>query len=452
LSDNEKKPEENSAAGNSTAQSSTAPLPGIGTKPATGGLPGLGGGLPGIGAKPAAGGGLPGIGGGGLPGIGAKPVAGGGLPGIGGGAAPVPPFLQQEQKPAGPSPEQLARDPFGADNLPAQRPSFAPDAGLISAADDGSPIPGADSVQSKKPLMIGVAIVAILFLGIGFMSGNAISGRVSLNIAIRDARIVQYEMQKLKELLDEVQGMVNTATSDAMQKKFNKQLVPFLSKKITGNPFKVRIFTDRNYKTFDPMAVQMMLNLYLKWGEFAKLFDEHRLKTNNDIKSLTAAGAEFAKLLQTQYGVVFKRNKKAGGRLEANLVVLGGTSQKGGDTIVQVQTEPGSFGDDRVLYNPQGEDSKLSEHPDNYVIPVGEHSKATLLKNVTQSQFDQYAKRLKAMSDLLKTMREDQENMFSQLDKICSQEPVSFLGGINVEEDVEEYIAKDKTGGGESAQ
>jgi len=430
LSDDQNKPTGEDSKGKAGTKDDGAKLPGP--------LPGLGGG-----AKPGAAP-LPGLGG-------AKPGAAP-LPGLGGGAKPVvPPFMQQQEpeKPAGPSPEQMARDPFAAQNLPAQRPSFVPpDQGMIE--DKGPAFSDVEAGKSRKPLVIGAVLVVVICLFIGYLGGNAISGRVALNIAIRDARIIDYELKKANSLFEEVEGMINSALMDAGQKKYHENHIKFLSDKVKGNPVNPRIFTDRNYKNFDAAAVQWLNQYYNKWGELYNRIEEHRRETKNDEKELKTAGEEFKKLLQTQYGIVFTRNDKAGGQLQGDVVVVGACEEDKDEMKCRVQVDTGTYGDERVLYNPEGEDAELSKEPDKYVVALGDNSKAGLLKNATQSHFDKYSQRLRDMSDLMKAMREIMQNLRNKISEIASQEPVSF-GGIDVEEELMEYEKKDKEGGGEAA-
>ncbi len=396
-------------------------------------LPGLGGG-----AKPAP-----------LPGLGGKKV-GAPLPGLGG-AAPkpvVPPFMQQAEPaaPAGPSKEQVARDPFGADSLPVQRASYVPaDQGLVGGADQGPAFSAADAGKTKKPLILGGALVALISILIGFMGGTSVSGRVALNIAIRDALIVEYELKKSSALFEEVEGMINSALADTMKRKYSKNHIDFLVANVHGNPVNARIFTDRNYKNFDVAAVQWLNTYFNKWGQLATMIDDHRRETKNDEKQLAAAGEEFKKLLETQYGVVFSREKKAGNQLVADLVVIGACAEEKDLMKCQVQVDTGTFGDARVLYSSEPGDGELTKEPDLYVMAVGDHSKVGILKNATQSHFNKYIGRLRAMSDLMKVIRETQTNLIGKISEICSQEPVGFLGGIDVEEEVAEYIKLDKS-------
>ena len=138
--------------------------------------------------------------------------------------------------------------------------------------------------------------------------------------------------------------------------------------------------------------------------------------------------------------MVFGRNKQANNALEANVVVMSPGSKSG---MFKVQADTGTYGDDREMYNPQPGDSKLSEDPDKYVVPVGQASVAGLLGNATQSHFKAYAGRLKEISDLMRSMNELQANLLQKMTEICSQDPV-FLGGIDPIEELEEYKNRDK--------
>jgi hypothetical protein len=434
----------NPSGGDSKGKGGTGNLPGP--------LPGLGGAKPG-GAAP-----LPGLGGGKapLPGLagGAAP-----LPGLGGGKAPLPglagptskpviaPFQQQTAPPApaGPDPEQIKRDPFAQGNLPAQRPSYMPHEGLIGA-DPTVSFSEAEAGRSRKPLYVGMAILAVVCIGLGYMGGSAVSRRVELNIAIRDALIVKWELDNVRKLFDEVEAVVNTALTKAAAREYDKVHVDFLADKVKGNPVKPTIFTERNYKRFDASAVQWINNYFNKWGELYEKIEEHRRKTRNDEASLSTAGEEFKKLLTTNYGVVFTRDDKKGGQLIGNIVVLGAMAEKGDKVMAQVQVDTGTFADEREIYSPEGEDSALTKEPDRFIVVVGDNSKTGVLKNATQAHFEAYAHRIKAISDLMKTMRETQTNLLNKLTEICSQDPAGLFGGIDPEEELQEYIKKAESG------
>ena len=434
------------------------PLPGIGGK-AGGPLPGLGGGLPGLGAKPGGlpgmpapgGGGLPGMSGGGLPGM--KP-AGGGLPGMSSGGLPgmkpagglpgqpapaAPPFMQQPEPaaPAQPVIQQDDRDPFGQASAPARTPSMAP---MMMPVTNEVSIEDAPLMneKSRKTLLMAVSIVAVVAIGMGFLLGNGVSGRRELNIAIRDALIVEYELKEAGKLFSETQTVISNALIMAGKKEFDDGHLNFLKSNITGNPLKPQLLTERNYKKFDAAAVQWLIDYYKKWDELYGLIQEHRRATEYDMKELKASKDQFVKLLQTNYGVVFKRSKE--GKFYANVVVLGATE----GSTVQVQTDTGTYAFDRTLYNPEGEDSSLTKEPEKYAVVLGDESKAGLLSNATQSHFAKYGKRLKEISDLMKTMSEVQQNLLNKLSGICSQDPAAFVDP-DPEEGLTEYIEHGKS-------
>lgn len=452
LTEDQKKPGISKAPG---------PLPGLGGKPGGGlpgmpggGLPGAGGPLPGLGGKPS--GGLPGMkpAGGGLPGMpsgGGLPGAGGPLPGLGGkpgGGLPgqptsiAPPFMQPaqpESSPQQPAIQQDDRDPFGQASAPAGAQQSVPM--MMPAVTNEVSIEDAPLMneKSKKTLLFAVAIVSVLGIGMGFLLGNGVSGRRELNIAIRDALIVEYELKEAGKLFNDTQTMVSSALNKARKKEFDDQHLAFLKSRVAGNPLKPSILTERNYKKFDAAAVQWLIDYYKKWDRLYGLIQEHRRKTEYDMKNLKASKAEFTKLLQTNYGVVFKRKD---GRFFANVVVLGAAE----GSEIQVQTSPGTYGSARTLYNPEGEDSALTKEPDKFVVSLGDDSKAGLLSNATQAHFTQYSKRLKEISDLMKTMTEIQQNLLSKISSICSQAPAAFVDP-DPEEGLEDYIKRSQSAG-----
>jgi hypothetical protein len=434
LSDDSKKTNPADALKNKLGAGKPGALPGLGGKPGGAALPGLGG-------KPGAAA---------LPGLGGKP-GGAALPGLGGkpGGAAVPPFMQQaEPEPQAPD----GRDPFNEapPRRPSYRPSYAPDEGLIGESTDKSvSFSQADAGLSNKPLIIGAALIALVCSLVGYLGGKAYSGRVELNIAIRDARIVEYEIQKAAGLFDEVQAVLGTALNKANKREYDKNHLGYLMDKVKGNPVVQTVFTERNYKKFDIAAVQWLVDYNMKWAKLDKLIQGHRRQTQNDEKPLKATGEEFRKLLTTNFGVVFSRDSKAGNAFTANLVVIGAPVEGEDDIpLVQVQADTGTYPDPREVYNPEPKDTRLTEEPEKYVVSVGAQSKGGLLKNATQSHFEKYHARVKEMTDLMKSMTELQQNLLNQLSKISSQEPVGILGGIDVEEEVSRYKSQDKASSG----
>lgn len=410
---------------------SNAPLPGLGQKQggAAGPLPGLGN----VGSRPP------------LPGLG----KGGPLPGLAGGKGIIPPFMQQQQpsQPPGPSPEEVARDPF---NQPPPQSRTAPPrasypgAGLIGPSEDPSiQYSAADAGGSRKPLLIVAGVILLVGIFVGFYSGLGKNSRVSLNIAIRDALIVKYEIEKASQIFNDVQSVVNMALAKANKRAFETTHIDFLSSKVQGSPIKPTLFTERNYKTFDPSAVQWLMEYARTWEKLDKLIQAHRMKTQNDMDALTASKSDFEKLLTTNYGVVFGRDKS---NFVADLVVIGSGS-KGGK--VRVQADTGTYADDRVLYNPEPGDADLTNSPDKYVVPLGPNSKRGLLQKATQSHFMDYQNRLKEIAGTMAAAADVQTNLLQKLTEIGSQDPV-WGGGIDVEEDVEEY--KQKSGQAAAAQ
>jgi hypothetical protein len=342
--------------------------------------------------------------------------------------------------------EEMERDPFG--KAPARaRPSFAPGAGEIGASRDSlDPTVLAAASKSKWQTLIGGILIGIVAIIVGYMSGSAVSGRVELNIAIRDARIVEWETKKAAKLFDDVQTVVNSALVKASKRVFDSAHLDYLAANVKGNPIPAQVFTQRNYKKFDPAAVQFLNGYYNKWDKLNGLIQDHKRKTNNDKEILSASKEAFEKLLTTNYGAVFNRDK-AQNKFLSNVVVLGNVSNRDGKTFVKVQAATGTLGDDRELLNPSEDasptkiGSDLFAQPDKYVVEISGQSKSGLLKDATVSHFESYAMRLKEISDLMKGMTEEKQNLLNKLASIASQEPVGILaGGVDVEDEVEEYI------------
>ncbi len=432
MSDDDKKidPTEELKKRLGVASANKPPLPGIGDKASNAPLPG-----------PDAKGGLP------LPGLGSKP-SNMPLPGLGERPSVTPPFMQPSEPPQ-PSQEELERDPFG--KAPARaRPSLPPGIGEIGASRESlDPTVLAAASRSKLQTIIGGAIITVVAIIIGYMSGSAVSGRVELNIAVRDARIVEWETKQATKLFDDVQTVINSALVKASKRVFDGAHLDYLGANVKGNPIPAQIFTQRNYKKFDPAAVQFLNGYYNKWDKLNGLIQDHKRKTINDEEMLTASKEAFEKLITTNYGAIFGRDQGQNNKFVSNVVVLGTVSNRGGKTFVKVQSNTGTFGIERELLNPSPDDSSskngpnLLAEPDKYVVEIGAQSKAGLLKSAEVSHFESYAMRLKEISDLMKGMSEEKQNLLNKLSSIASQEPVGFLaGGIDVEDEVEEYISE----------
>jgi hypothetical protein len=293
------------------------------------------------------------------------------------------------------------------------------------------------SGRAKTTLIYGAIAAAAIGLGLGFLLGIGISGRQELNIAIRDALIIEYELKEAGKLFNETQTVISTALTKATKRQFDQQHLAFLRSNIKGNPMKPTLLTERNYKRFDAAAVQWLVDYFKKWDKLYALIQEHRRSTEYDMKALKASGAAAQKLMETSYGVVFKRDKKLNGAFVANLVVIGA----GDGTKFQVQVDTSTFADERTLYNPEGEDSELTKDPEKYLVQLGPESKGGLLANATQSHFKKYAHRLKEISDLMSGMQQNQQDLLDKISAICSQDPANFVDP-DPEQSLQDYIQR----------
>jgi len=398
-----------------------------------------------MGAKPP--GPLPGAG---KPG--AAPLPGAVKPGAGKqGAAPLPGLgaakagrLGHAAKPAaptGPTVEQIRRDPFASYSAPLQSDiiSAGPSMGRPAVEERISiPPPPVKSKLTSKQKFTGFGVGLGLII-IGFVVGSIVAGRVEEAVMIRDAQIVQYEIDKLVARFEEVDGALTTAYQDAQANKFDKGYLKVLSEKLQGNPFNPSLFTDRNYKNFEAATVEALNNYYDLWTVLYTDLGTHFRATENDDPELNATGAEATKLLEPNYGVVFTRDEEGNGALIGNLVVLGKTEEKDGKIAAQVQYEVGTYGEERTLYNGPAGDAEFSKNAETYVIAVEPQKEGGLLKDAAQPHFARYTARLKALTDLLAKMRTAQQTVKTAIDKVAAESAPSLLTGMNVDQDVEEY-------------
>ncbi len=457
---------------------SVAPLPGLGGRPSVGPLPGAGplpgmgplpgaGPLPGLGSRP--GGPIPGLGGGGpLPGMrppggasglpgapipaaasnpaatapgydpsdpfGSQPKpgqpaaqqAGGGLPGLKAGPAGVPPFLQKKR------PDDEVRQKEASARARQAEADARIAAALSETSIDDAPMMAG---RTKKTLIIAAIVAAVLGLGVGLLLGTGISGRQELNIAIRDALIIEHDLKEAGKTFNEVQTMITTAIMKAGKHEFDPAHLTYLKNNVHGNPMKPSLLTERNYKRFDSAAVQWLVDYFKKWDQLYGLIQVHRRATEYDEKSLLASRANAVKLAEAQYGVVFAKDKNLG--FIGNVVLLGA----GDGTKFQVQADAGSPAIEKILYNPEGEDSELSKEPEKFFVQLGQESKNGLLANATQSQFKKYVHRLKEISDLMKGMSEIQQNILDKISAIGSQAPAWGVDP-DPEAGLEDYIRR----------
>ena len=386
-----------------------------------------------------------------LPGAGkpgAAPLPGAGKPGV----APLPGLGAQKAgrlmaKPAaaaapkGPSVEQLRRDPFATYSAPAAADPYSAGAPLlVSSAEDRISIPPPPiktKISRQQKLMAGgIALVLVI---IGFGVGSVVAGRVEEAVMIRDARIIQYEIEKLSVLFKDVDGALTSAYQDAKANKFDKAYLKVLAEKLQGNPFNPSLFTDRNYKGFDAATLEALNAYYTKWTELYTALGTHFRATENDDPQLSTTGAEFTKLLDPTYGVVFTRDEEGNGQLIGNLVVLGKSEEKDGKIATQTQFEIGTYGDERSLYNGPAGDSEFSKNAETYTIAVEPQKDGGLLKDATKAHFVRYTERLKELADLLAQMRTAESTLKAAIDKIAAESPPSLLTSMDVDNDVEEY-------------
>jgi hypothetical protein len=385
-----------------------------------------------------------------LPGAGkpgAAPLPGAGKPG----AAPLPGLgaqkagrLIQQAAPAapkGPSVEQLRRDPFATHGASAAVDPYAASGPML--------VPGADERISIPPPPVKVKIsrrqklvslgVAVGLLIIGFVVGSLVAGRVEEAIKIRDARVIQYEVDKLDKLFAEVDGALTKAYQDAQAGSFDKSYLKLLAEKLQGNPFNPSLFTDRSYKGFDPATLDALATYYALWTELYADLGVHFRATDNDEPELAATGEQAAKLQEPTYGVIFTRDEEGNGQLIGNLVVLGKSEDKEGKLVTRTQYEVGTYGDERTFYNGPAGDSEFSKAAESYAIAVEPQQEGGLLKDATKAHVARYTERLKELATLLSAMREAQKSVKIAIDKIAAESPPSLLTDVDVEADVEEY-------------
>lgn len=397
------------------------PLPGMIGKPGGAPLPGVGrpGGLPGMG-KP----GVPG-----LPGFGAQK----GAAAVHSAVSGTPAAAVLKKKAA----EQARRDPF-ATKASAGAVTYDEVAVVVPGADERA-LSGADErpKMSARTRGIFVGVGAGLII-VGIIVGSLVAGRVEQAMKVRDARIAKIEIEKLNKVFAIVDEQITKASAAAQQGTFDRAYMKVLNENLQGNPFNPSLFTDRNYKNFEPATIDALNTYYDQWAELYSTLGTHFRRTENDEPELAASDAEYAKGDPLRYGVVFARNEESGALL-ANVVVLGKKETKDGQLTSRIQTEVGIYGDSRTYYNGKPGDAELGKAPETYVIEVAPQSEGDLLADAPKPHFEQYKARLKALADLVARMRESQQALKTAVDKIAAESAPSLLTGLDIEEDVEEY-------------
>jgi hypothetical protein len=305
------------------------------------------------------------------------------------------------------------------------------------AADTG---PAIEQAKNHKQMAIAIGILLVIGIIIGSMASNMFMTRTIRNVAIRDALIVEFEYAKAFKLAEDLNSALASALAAAGKREFEQNHLNFIKSNYSGHPVPKTLFAERNYKNFDAMAVGLMSDYFQMWSKLGILLDDHRRDTENDLTELAAAREEFEKLLSANYGVVFSRDNSQEGKLVANVVLLGALN----GNKIKVQTNSGTFGDERILYNPEGGDSSLTTEPDKYVVEVGAQSKSGLLGNATQSHFDAYVRRLRELAETLKAMENMKNQLRDKLSRLTSQEPV-FFSGCDALGDFEEYKNKSRS-------
>jgi len=141
-----------------------------------------------------------------------------------------------------------------------------------------------------------------------------------------------------------------------------------------------------------------------------------------------------------RYGAIFYRSEKENLAFVANLVVLGTEVQP---SEYKVQTETGTFADERTLFLNTGKECALGLDPEKWVVEIGAQSKKGLLAGASRSHFENYLTRLKEINELTATMAELQGTLAPKITAVASRSPV-FMGGINVENDFDKYLESEK--------
>ncbi len=380
--------------------------------------------MPWLGGKPSgAPAGVPGMGGAPVPGMGRGlpvPGMGGQVPGV------TPPFMQQ------PAPEPRVEYEYAY------------------AVREGGGEPQARAI-ARTPVLLTIIVLAALALLFAFMGGKGWNDRVELNVSIRDAMIVQYEIQKAVKVFEDLDTVINSALLKANKHEYDQNHIDFLANRVRGIPLKPELFAERNYKQFGHLTVLRLTDYYIKWSMLYQMTAIHRQKTHLDEGSLTAASAQFQKLIAASFGVVFKRDETQGNKLVANVILLGPSEEKKGKTTYVVQAAAGKTGRSRTLYNPpeEGDNGEFAKSPDDFVIEVSPESKAGLLEGASLSQFDAYTGRLRDIQNQMKLIRDIQTPLMNKLGELASQDP-AWLAPPNPESAFEAYVVQEKKGEAEA--
>ena len=295
---------------------------------------------------------------------------------------------------------------------------------------------------SSAPLIVIATLISVGAIIIGFNSGKGWSSRVERNLSLRDSLILQYEIDSVAKLFDELDAVINAAVLKSGKRAYDSQHIEFLKNRVKDNPIKSNLLIERSHKSFGRQASERLVGYYMKWTALHQMASLHCGKTLSDEKALRLYSKKMEKINSASYGVVFKRQ---GSKLLGNLVYVGTPMTKGNTVKYPVKTSSNATGEPRTLYNPayETEKSGLVKSPEAFFVEVAAEEKNGLLASAASVEFDAYVRRLYEMTTLMKAMRDDQTGLMRSLAELASQEPTS-LAFPNPEEGFAAYVAQNK--------
>ena len=340
------------------------------------------------------------------------------IPGIPAPQAPVPPFMQ---KPAAPAVD-ARRDPFAISAQTMTRVSQMPAA--MAYQEEGVFATTSDAGTGRKRILLIIAGLVIPLFVLGYSCGSSIDERIQYNIALDDAKVIQYQMMNAKKVLDELQPTLNQALDKSTRREFDDTHLSYIEENIKGSPLQIEALTVRNFHIFQPTLLNNLLAYFNGWTQLIKALRAHVRSTRNDETMIKGAKGE--ELVNPQYGVVFA-SSEAG--FLANVVFIGNPKVESKDvSTYDVQPWPSYETEERSVYMANSPEPLIKE-VDKWVVPIDSRSKQQgPLAGIAVSDWTEYANRLAEIGTLLKDLSAAQATLLAGLDDVSKLSPRFVIG------------------------
>jgi hypothetical protein len=324
---------------------------------------------------------------------------------IGGPSVVAPPFMQKKR-------QKASDDPFAAGEEAQTGPRE-----VRLVFDDSAVADSEVGRQSRRGLILAIAVSAVVSIVVGYGVGSSMGGRRMHNSAIQAAGRIHEAVQSAEPALEEVRTHVDSAMAAVRGGPGKAPRVDYeavLSLRGIANPFETAQFTQENYTQFNPNATDALFTFYMKTKE---LFGQIRVlaaRAQTRREELDQAEAAANSLTTDQTGCIPVIENQ---RILCGLVFVEPppppAEGEAPSNMLKVRSTKGGRPAEREIYTGQS----IVENPDKFVILTNTSTSIGVLGQ-RATAFAEYSRDLAQLKETLDAIDEARGRLRGELDRI----------------------------------